>query len=71
MLVRIYTFGFIKMIEMMVEDVWQIKPFLDEQEAQAWLASVENKPPMPLFAGHPSHLAAIMGGLRRNPNACM
>jgi hypothetical protein len=62
------------MIEVMVEDVCQVKPFLDEQEARAWLGNRTARDASRrrgLFAGHPSRVAAMMGGLRRNPNACM
>ena len=33
------AFGIISMLEMLVEDVCEIKPFRDESEARAWLAS--------------------------------
>jgi hypothetical protein len=33
-----YALGLIRVIEMTVEDVCQADPFLDEQEARAWLA---------------------------------
>jgi hypothetical protein len=33
------AYGIIRMLEMLVEDVCEIKPFRDESEARAWLAS--------------------------------
>ncbi len=33
------AFGIIRMLEMLVEDVCEIKPFRDEPEARAWLAT--------------------------------
>jgi hypothetical protein len=33
-----YAFGLIRMLEMLIEDVCEVKPFLDEQEARIWLA---------------------------------
>ena len=34
-----FAFGIIYMLAILVEDVAEIKPFLDEQQAQAWLDS--------------------------------
>jgi hypothetical protein len=33
------AFGVIRMLEALVEDVCEVKPFRDEQEARAWLAT--------------------------------
>jgi hypothetical protein len=33
-----YALGFIRTVEMMVEDVCEVKPFLDERQAREWLA---------------------------------
>jgi hypothetical protein len=33
------AFGIVRMLEMLVEDVAKIKPFRDEKEARAWLAT--------------------------------
>ena len=32
------AFGVIRMLEMLVEDLCEVKPFRDEQEARAWLS---------------------------------
>jgi len=34
-----YAFGLLRMLEMLVEDVCHVKPFLDEREARIWLAT--------------------------------
>ncbi len=33
-----YAFGVMRMLEMLIDDVLQLKPFRDEQEAREWLA---------------------------------
>jgi hypothetical protein len=34
-----YAFGLLRMLEMLVEDVCHVRPFLDEQEARIWSAT--------------------------------
>jgi len=33
-----YAFGVARMVEMLIEDICELKPFYDEQEARIWLA---------------------------------
>lgn len=33
-----YAFGMVRMLEMLLEDVFELRPFRDEHEARAWLA---------------------------------
>ncbi|MBZ5696273.1 MAG: hypothetical protein LAN36_13040 [Acidobacteriia bacterium] len=32
-----YAFGMVRMLEMLLEEVFELRPFRDEQEARAWL----------------------------------
>ena len=36
-----YSYGMMRMLEILVEDVCDVRPFRDRREAEAWLQSIE------------------------------
>ena len=41
------SYGILRMLEMLVEDVCDVRPFRNRAEAEAWLETIQPRPPKP------------------------